>query len=44
MLVDVCRRLMILEDQIKQAMEELEEKKENIKQIRPPTAKMKKDS
>ena len=35
---------MILEDQIKQAMEELNEKRENIKQIRPPTAKMRKDS
>lgn len=34
---------MILEDQLKQAMEELNEKKENIKQIRPPTAKMQKD-
>lgn len=35
---------MILEDQIKQAVEELNEKKENLKAIRPPTAKMKKDS
>lgn len=35
---------MILEDQLKQANEELAEKKENIKQIRPPTAKMNKDS
>jgi hypothetical protein len=34
---------MILEDQYKQALEELNEKKENLKQIRPPTAKMKKD-
>ena len=38
------RRLMILEDQLKQANEELNEKKENLKQIRPPTAKMQKDS
>eukprot|EP00347_Sterkiella_histriomuscorum_P022526 403338159 len=37
------KRLMILEDQLKQANEELNEKKENIKQIRPPTAKMQKD-
>ena len=35
---------MILEDQIKQALEELNDKKEKIKQIRPPTAKMNKDS
>ncbi len=35
---------MILEDQLKQANEELNEKKENLKQIRPPTAKMQKDS
>jgi hypothetical protein len=35
---------MILEDQIKQATEELDEKKENLKQIRPPTAKMRKDT
>jgi len=35
---------MILEDQLKQANEELNEKKENIKAIRPPTAKMNKDS
>lgn len=35
---------MILEDQYKQALDELNEKKENLKQIRPPTAKMKKDS
>jgi len=35
---------MILEDQIKQASEDLDEKKENLKQIRPPTAKMRKDN
>ena len=35
---------MILEDQYKSALEELNEKKENLKQIRPPTAKMQKDS
>lgn len=35
---------MILEDQIKQATEELNEKKDNLKQIRPPTAKMRKDN
>ena len=35
---------MILEDQLKQANEELAEKKETIKQIRPPTAKMQKDT
>ena len=35
---------MILEDQYKTACEELNEKKENLKQIRPPTAKMKKDN
>lgn len=35
---------MILEDQLKQAAEELQEKKENLKQIRPPTAKLNKDS
>lgn len=34
---------MILDDQLKQAMEELNEKKENLKQVRPPTAKMNKD-
>jgi hypothetical protein len=34
---------MILEDQHKSAIEELNEKKENLKQIRPPTAKMVKD-
>lgn len=35
---------MILEDQLKQAAEELIEKKENLKLIRPPTAKLNKDS
>ena len=35
---------MILEDQLKQAYDELAEKKENIKQIRPTTAKMNKDN
>ncbi len=35
---------MIYEDQIKQAVEELNEKKENLKQIRPSTADMKKDT
>ncbi len=35
---------MVLEDQLKQATEELEDKRENIKQIRPSTAKMNKDS
>lgn len=34
---------MILEDQYKQSMEELNEKKEKLKQIRPPTAKIQKD-
>ena len=34
---------MILEDQFKSATEELEEKKKTLKQIRPSTAKMKKD-
>ncbi len=43
-ILTVSRRLMILEDQLKQANEELLEKKENIKQIRPPTAKMQKDA
>ena len=40
----IYRRLMILEDQLKQAYDELAEKKENIKQIRPTTAKMNKDN
>ena len=40
----VYRRLMILEDQYKTAVEELEEKKEKLKAIRPPTAKMNKDT
>lgn len=34
---------MILEDQYKQLIEELAEKKERLKQVRPPTAMMKKD-
>ena len=34
---------MILEDQYKQALEELNEKRSMIKQIRPSTAKMQKD-
>ena len=34
---------MILEDQYKQMLEELEEKKSHLKQVRPPTAIMKKD-
>lgn len=34
---------MILEDQYKSAVEELEEKQKALKQIRPTTAKMKKD-
>jgi len=38
------RRLMILEDQYKQALNELTEKQENLKQVRPATAKVKKDT
>jgi hypothetical protein len=34
---------MVLEDQHKQALEELGEKKENLKVVRPTTAMMKKD-
>jgi hypothetical protein len=34
---------MILEDQYKQMLEELAEKKERLKTVRPPTATMKKD-
>ena len=35
---------MILEDQYKQACNELNEKQEQLKQVRPPTAKVKKDT
>lgn len=35
---------MILEDQYKQAQNELNEKSENLKNIRPATAKVKKDT
>ena len=35
---------MILEDQYKQAKDELEEKQNNLKQVRPATAKVKKDT
>jgi len=38
-----CRRLMILEDQLKQAGEELLEKQTQLKQVRPATAEVKKD-
>lgn len=34
---------MILEDQYKQLLEELDDKKEHLKTVRPPTAHMKKD-
>jgi hypothetical protein len=34
---------MILEDQLKQANAELNEKKEGLKKVRPPTATQKKD-
>lgn len=34
---------MILEDQYKQMLDELSEKRERLKQVRPPTAIMKKD-
>lgn len=34
---------MILEDQYKQMIEELSEKKEHLKQVRPATAVMKRD-
>ena len=34
---------MILEDQIKQANEELREAQERLKKVRPPTATMRKD-
>ena len=37
------RRLMILDDHIKQANEELKEARENLKKVRPPTAQMRKD-
>ena len=37
------KRLMVLEDQYKQACQELTEKRENLKQIRPSTAKFAKD-
>lgn len=37
------RRLMILEDQIKQANEELREADQRLKKVRPPTATMRKD-
>jgi DNA repair exonuclease SbcCD ATPase subunit len=35
---------MILEDQYKQAQNELNEKSENLKNVRPATAKVKKDT
>ena len=35
---------MILEDQYKQACNELNEKSENLKTVRPATAKVKKDT
>ena len=35
---------MVLEDQLKQANDELNEKKEILKEKRPPTAKMNKDN
>ena len=34
---------MILEDQIKQAQEELHEAQDHLKKVRPPTAQMSKD-
>jgi hypothetical protein len=34
---------MILEDQYKQMLQELAEKREHLKTVRPPTAQMKKD-
>mmetsp|Transcript_16167 Transcript_16167/g.27354 ORF Transcript_16167/g.27354 Transcript_16167/m.27354 type:complete len:205 (+) Transcript_16167:19-633(+) len=38
------KRLMILEDQYKQACDELNEKQAQLKEVRPPTAKVKKDT
>jgi hypothetical protein len=37
------KRLMILEDQYKQACEELADKQAQLKEVRPATAKVKKD-
>lgn len=38
------KRLMILEDQLKQACTELDEKKGHLKEVRPSTAKVKSDN
>jgi chromosome segregation ATPase len=38
------KRLMILEDQYKQAVAELDAKKDHLKKVRPATAKVKKDT
>lgn len=37
------KRFMILEDQLKQAQSEFDEKKISLKKVRPPTAQQKKD-
>ncbi len=37
------RRLMILEEQYKEACLDLESKQKNLKEVRPSTAKVKKD-
>jgi len=37
------RRLMILEDQYKQMLDDLAEKRKHLQTVRPPTAQMKKD-
>ena len=42
-LLMIPRRLMVLEDQYKQATDELKDRKAQLKQVRPPTASMKKD-
>ena len=41
--ISLYRRLMILEDQYKQAQAELIEKQSHLKKVRPETAKVKKD-
>ena len=40
----VHRRLMILEDQYKQALNEIKEKKSHLSEVRPTSAKMKQDT
>lgn len=39
----LCRHLMVLCDTEKELREQLHEKKESLKKVRPPTAKMTKD-